>query len=178
MEAVLISFLIFQFSIPVLADDSGGSSAFRFGLMAHDVESSSGVDSTDINLELVFQNEIDGIPWSPRPVIGASLNSEGDTSQIYGGVAWEYDFSDRFFGEVFLGAAYHDGENELTGQTPGRGETRGYGCELNFRENLSFGWRLDGQSSVMATVSHMSNGRLCDPNDGLTNFGLRVSRGF
>lgn len=175
----ILSF-IFQPS-STLADDTSSQKqkVYTFGLVQQDVESNPTEDSVSINVEVLFPTKLDNILWSPQPVIGATLNTDNDTSQIYGGMAWQYDFSDSFYAEIFLGGSIHDGEEDPdTVRAGGREAHRAYGCLVNFRESISFGWRLSTQFSLMATVSHMSNAGLCDPNNGLTNAGLRVSRKF
>ena len=169
-------------SQPVSAETkalNSGIDSFTFGIMQQDVESNPIEDSISINLEVLFATKLKSLPWSPHPVIGATINTDNDTNQLYGGMAWQYDFSERFFTEIFLGGAIHDGEEDPDTPLAGNREAhRAYGCPLNFRESLSFGWRLSSQYSLMATVSHMSNASLCDANDGLTNAGIRVSRRY
>jgi lipid A 3-O-deacylase len=171
---------IFQPSTALAADiSSQKQKVYTFGLMQQDVESNPTEDSVSINVEVLFPTKLDNILWSPQPVIGATLNTDDDTSQIYGGLAWQYDFSHKFYTEIFLGGSIHDGEEDPdTVRAGGREAHRAYGCPLNFRESISFGWRMSTQYSLMATVSHMSNASLCDPNNGLTNAGIRVSRKF
>ncbi len=167
--------------LDVLADDTSNPSqkVYTFGLIQQDVESNPIEDSVSINVEVLFPTKLESIPWSPRPVIGATINTDNDTSQLYGGVAWQYDFSDKFYTEIFLGGSIHDGEEDPdTVPAGGRKTHRAYGCPVNFRESLSFGWRLSSEYSLLAIVTHMSNANLCDSNDGLTNAGLRVSRTF
>ena len=169
-------------SQPVYAETkalNSGIDSFTFGIMQQDVESNPIEDSISINLEVLFATKLKSLPLSPHPVIGATINTDNDTNQLYSGMAWQYDFSERFFTEIFLGGAIHDGEEDPDTPLAGNREThRAYGCPLNFRESLSFGWRLSSQYSLMATVSHMSNASLCDANDGLTNAGIRVSRRY
>ena len=156
-----------------------GIDSFTFGIMQQDVESKPVEDSISINLEVLFATKLKRLPWSPQPVVGATINTDNDTNQLYGGMTWQYDFSERFYTEIFLGGAIHDGEEDPdTPQAGNREAHRAYGCPLNFRESLSFGWRLSSQYSLMATVSHMSNASLCDANDGLTNAGIRFSRRY
>ena len=169
-------------SQPVTAETKAsntGIDSFTFGVMQQDVESNPIEDSISINLEVLFASKLKGLPWSPHPVIGATINTDNNTNQLYGGMGWQYDFSERFYTEIFLGGAIHDGEEDPDTPLAGNREThRAYGCPLNFRESLSFGWRLSSQYSLMATVSHISNASLCDANDGLTNAGIRVSRRY
>lgn len=144
---------------------------WRLGLMAHDVEDND-EKGADLNAELVINLDIESDSLLiPRPVVGFSLNSEGDTSQIYGGGAWNIEIGEDFFSEIMLGVVAHNGE---TGATE-RLDDRELGCSVMFREALSLGYRMDESKSIMATVSHISNAGLCDQNSGLTNAGLRFS---
>ncbi len=53
-----------------------------------------------------------------------------------------------------------------------------YGCQVNFRESASLGYDVNQHWRVLATVDHMSNGNLCEPNHGLTNAGIRLGYRF
>ncbi|MGC6475865.1 MAG: acyloxyacyl hydrolase [Parvibaculales bacterium] len=144
---------------------------WRLGLMAHDAEEND-EEGVDINAEALIKLDIDSESLLiPRPLIGVSINTEGDTSQIYGGAAWNIDIGDDFFSEIMLGVVAHDGETSKTART----DDRELGCSVMFREAFSFGYRMDESRSVMATISHISNAGLCDENSGLTNAGLRYS---
>jgi lipid A 3-O-deacylase len=176
---IILSLISHPVSAETKAALNAGINSFTYGVMQQDVESNPIEDSISINLEVLFATKLKSIPWSPQPVIGATINTEDDTNQLYGGMAWQYDFSERFYTEIFLGGAIHDGEDDPdTSLAGGREAHRAYGCPLNFRESLSFGWHLSTQFSLMATVSHISNARLCDENDGLTNAGIRISRRY
>ncbi len=144
---------------------------WRVGLMAHDAEEND-EEGVDINAEALIKLDIESDSLLiPRPLIGVSINTEGDTSQIYGGAAWNIDVGDDFFSEIMLGVVAHNGE---TSNTP-RADDRELGCTVMFREAFSFGYRMDESRSIMATISHISNAGLCDENSGLTNAGLRYS---
>lgn len=144
---------------------------WRLGLMAHDIEDND-EKGVDLNAELVINLDIESDSLLiPQPVVGFSLNSDGDTSQIYGGGAWNMEIGEDFFGEIMLGVVAHNGETNMTD----RPDDRELGCSVMFREALSLGYRMDETKSIMATVSHISNAGLCDQNSGLTNAGLRFS---
>ena len=144
---------------------------WRIGLMAHDVEDND-EKGADLNAELVINLDTESESLLiPRPIVGVSLNSDGDTSQIYGGGAWNIEIGEDFFSEIMLGVVAHNGETNMTD----RPDDRELGCSVMFREALSLGYRMDESKSIMATVSHISNAGLCDQNSGLTNAGLRFS---
>ena len=75
----------------------------------------------------------------------------------------------RFSGELAFGAAIHTGNNEIKD-----GEL-GYGCKVNFRELIAFGYDINDTQKIQLSAQHMSNGSLCDPNQGLTSVGLRFA---
>jgi len=82
--------------------------------------------------------------------------------------------SNSFFIEGTFGGAYHDGP--LSWHAPDYRSS--YGCRLNFHESGSLGFGLDENWRMMATVEHMSNGGLCEPNAGLTTYGVRLGCKF
>jgi hypothetical protein len=68
----------------------------------------------------------------PRFHVGAAINVDGDTSQIYSGLTWNVPLLDRFSLELSFGGAWHDDPKEWNGQSA-------FGCPLNFRESASIG---------------------------------------
>jgi len=166
---ITVGTVCFLTATPALAQPT--IDEWRVGLLAHDVEDND-EKGVDLNAELVINLDVESDSLLiPRPVVGVSLNSEGDTSQIYGGGAWNIEIGEDFFSEIMLGVVAHNGE---TGATD-RLDDRELGCSVMFREALSLGYRLDESKSILATVSHISNAGLCDQNSGLTNAGLRFS---
>jgi lipid A 3-O-deacylase len=134
-----------------------------------------------VNAEVLFVS-----PWAqpanpfldfllrPRPILGATVNTEGDTSRVYLGAAWSLPLFDILFIEGTFGGAYHDGP--LTSQAPNYRSA--YGCRFNFHESASVGVQLGGNWRIMATAEHMSNGGLCQPNAGLSTYGARLGYKF
>jgi hypothetical protein len=149
---------------------------FRFGILAADLEEGGGSDDTiAINAEILTpplgyaaDKTILDIFLHPRLHLGANINTDSDAvNQAYAGVTWDFPLTDTLFLEASFGGAVHDGETD--GDDPDS-----FGCTLNFRESLSLGMVLAENLNVMLTVDHMSNGGLCDQNQGLTNVGVRV----
>ena len=110
---------------------------------------------------------------APRPHVGISVNSAGDTNQAYLGLTWEYDFKQDYFANFSLGAGYHDGYKE----TPLL-DRKSLGCKLLFRESLNVGYRLNKSNSIMAHLDHISNAKLCSTNEGLESVGFRYGYHF
>lgn len=128
----------------------------------------------DVNLEVRFATP-DFLSWafSPNPVLGADINTGDGTSLAYLGLGWDIYFTDHIFLDFTLGGAVHDGETDTR-----TAESADYGCRFNFHESVSVGYNFDGSNSIMLSVDHMSNARLCEKNDGLTNFGIRYAYRF
>jgi lipid A 3-O-deacylase len=128
----------------------------------------------DGNLEILFISPdlLDSIK-APRPHVGVSINSAGDTNQAYLGLTWEYDFKQNYFANFSLGAGYHDGYKE----TPLL-DRKSLGCKLLFRESLNVGYRLNKVHSIMAHLDHISNAKLCSTNEGLESVGFRYGYHF
>jgi lipid A 3-O-deacylase len=168
-----------------------GIDEIRLGGMKHNLEvrnNQSGVGYTvspeggiDVNGEVLFaspwpqpSNAVIDFLFRPRPMLGATVSTQGDTSQVYLGAAWTLPLFNVLFVEATFGGAYHDGP--LTSSGPNYHEA--YGCRVNFHESGSLGVKLGENWRVMATVEHMSNGKLCEPNAGLTNVGARFGYKF
>lgn len=148
-----------------------GPSELRLGLMGHDVgvfgvKKETGVDA---NIEMLFDSPafLEAI-WSPRPHVGVTVNSGGDTSQAYAGLSWAWAPAGRWFVEFSLGGAVHNGKLS----SPGR-DRKELGSRALFRESLSLGFRIDERNSVMVTLDHVSNAKLAENNEGLDTLGLR-----
>lgn len=146
----------------------------RLGVLYHDVSTSERIESgLDLNVEVLWESpEFLEAILAPRPHLGLSLNSGGDTSQIYGGLTWSWQFNEPFFLEFAFGGAIHDGETGCAAR-----DERALGCRVLFREAISVG-SLVGPGSLSLELSHISNAGLCDDNAGLTNLGLRYGLAF
>lgn len=146
-------------------------SEIRLGALQHDEGpfSRNKEGGADINLEVLFASPgLLDILWSPRPHLGLSGHTEGDTNQLYLGLTWEWKFLTNAFFDFSLGGAVHNGET--TNAPLGRKEL---GCSVLFRESLDLGYRFAGRHGVMIHLGHISNASLCDENEGLENFGIR-----
>ena len=145
----------------------------RLGVLAHDIEPNPNESGVDFNMELLFkrpavtyQSLLANIVLRPRFHVGASINLDGDTNQVYAGLTWDIPLAPKLSLEVSFGGALHDGPTDGSGAFS-------YGCALNFRESISLGYQVSDRWRVYGTVTHMSNGGLCDFNSGLTSAGVR-----
>jgi hypothetical protein len=146
----------------------------RLGALAHSFDNSNAEDGVDLNLEVLFRrpsgsygSALLDLALRPRVHLGASVNTAGDTSQVYAGLTWDVQLAPRLSLELTFGAALHDGPTD-------GGLEDSYGCSVNFRESASLGYALDERWTLYGTVSHMSNADLCAHNTGLTSVGIRL----
>jgi hypothetical protein len=145
----------------------------RFGALVHSIESNNSEDGVDLNLELLFRRAatrynnayLDAL-LRPRVHLGASINTAGNTSQLYAGLTWDMKLASEFSLELTFGGAMHDGPTD-------RAHPDSYGCTLSFRESVSLGYILDERWTVYGTLAHMSNAGLCDDNTGVSSAGVR-----
>ncbi len=151
-------------------------SEIRAGVFWHDIGpfGSHKEDGVDGNLEVLFVSpDFMEVVWSPRPHLGITVNSVGDTSQAYFGLTWEWDIWEGIFGGVSWGGSVHDGK--IRTQELDRKEL---GCRLLFRESFYLGYRFDEHHNMQFHLDHISNAKLCDTNEGLDNFGVRYGYRF
>jgi len=160
-------------------------SEVRVGVLNHDVGifGSSKENGVDINAEILFRRlgnksaaeRKKFIPWflSPRPHLGTSVNSQGDTSIFYAGLTWDVDLGQKFFFNTSFGGAVHDGE-----KTSLRPDKKELGCRVLFRGSASLGYNLTRHVNISAMFEHASNAGLCNNNEGLNNAGVRLGYRF
>lgn len=109
----------------------------------------------------------------PRISLGTSLSTTGEANQVFGGLSWQLNLSDRTFAEAGFGGVWHDGELNDNSDGPE------LGCRFLFREYVGAGYRFDLHWSVIAQVAHASHANLCDgPNNGMTRAGVQVGYKF
>ena len=155
----------------------------KIGGLAHDVtflgrHVESGVD---VNIEMLFTPpDVFRFIGSPRPHIGADINTDGNTSQGYFGLTWGIMLIQSLFGAgdgIFvngsLGGAVHDGH--LNSAPPGR---KKLGSRILFRESAELGYQINPGLNVSAIVDHISNANLAKSNAGITSAGARLGIKF
>ncbi|MGQ0676589.1 MAG: acyloxyacyl hydrolase [Rhodospirillales bacterium] len=156
-----------------------GLSELRFGLLAHNRGpiASRTEDGAQINMEARFASPgFLSLLFEPRPTIGASINTAGDTSFLYGGLTWGGFVWKGLFVEGFFGMAVHDGWLDSHDRDPPR---RLMGSRVVFREALEFGYRFLDVHSISFMVDHYSNaGWIAERNQGNDDFGLRYGYKF
>jgi lipid A 3-O-deacylase len=135
----------------------------------------------DINLEVLFTSpDLLSVIGSPRPHLGADINTDGNTSDGYFGLTWGITLiqnlfrpNDGIFLNGSLGGAIQDGyENSAP---PGR---KRLGSPVLFRESAELGYQLTPTANISAFVDHISNANLATHNAGITSAGARVGVKF
>jgi len=168
---------------------SGGAANFiiseiRAGVLAHSIDE-RGPNGELLNLSrledisfeiLFFSPDIDAFRWigSPRPSLGVTLNLAGRENLAHLGLTWQLPiFETAFFLEGTLGAALHDGA--LNGATF---PARNLGCRVMIYESGGLGMNIGENFTIIAQIEHTSSAKLCMPNEGLTNLGIKVGYKF
>lgn len=154
-----------------LSEVKGGVFIHDVGVFGRSEEDTSAV----VNGEVLFnlKGKIWDVTRSPRPHIGVSVNTGGDTSQAYTGMTWDFNLLGNGFGSWSMGATVHDGS--LTTNKLGDKEL---GSRVLFRFALEFGVRLTEHHNVSIVLDHISNGDLKDENEGIDNVGVRYGYRF
>ena len=160
----------------IVDEVKAGALAHDIGFLTHHVES-----GVDINLEMLFTPpDLLAVLGSPRPHIGADINTSGNTSDPYFGLTWGISLIQNLFhpGDyVFmtgsLGGAYQDGFVDHA--PPGR---KRLGSPVLFRESAELGYQLTPGINVSALLDHMSNANLGRHNMGITSAGARFGFKF
>ena len=156
---------------------------FKFGVLAHDVGlAGKPVEGgADLNFEMLFTPPAFlGVIGSPRPHLGGSLNTAGNTNSGYFGLTWGITLIQNLFGwggDLFLngsvGGAFQDGfHNDAP---PDR---KKLGSTALFRGSLELGYQLSPTISISGFVDHMSNADLAQHNAGITDAGARLGFKF
>lgn len=144
-------------------------------------------NSIGINAEVIFNPLLGNRDkLALHPYIGGMVNLEGDTSYIAAGVMLRKDFGPKFYGDIGIGLALHDGRIQLSDLPKGeRIDARfngiSFGSDVLFRPAISFGYRIDDQWAAEIFMDHLSNGNVLgstDINEGVDNLGVRVARRF
>jgi hypothetical protein len=150
----------------------------RLGLLAHDLgglwSNTRAEGGVDMNAEIVFRKP-HFMLWEGviLPNLGISINSQGDTSKIYGGVVWEFQFRNGLFFNIGTGLAVHDGQ--LESDDPNKKQL---GSRVLFREPIEFGFTFLERHRISILFDHISNAYLASPNEGMDTLGVRYGFQF
>ncbi len=153
-----------------------GALGHDVGFLGHNIE-----HGPDVNVEMLFTSpDLLAIIGSPRPHLGADINTAGQTSDGYGGLTWGISViqnlfrpGDFIFAQGSLGLAYQDGyiDNAPVGR-------KRLGSPILFRESAEIGYQVTPTISISAILDHISNANLGRHNAGITSAGGRVGVKF
>ncbi len=148
------------------------------GVLVHDVDNlwshSRKEDGVDLNAELILAYpDWQLLAGRIHSNLGASVNTQGDTSKVYGGLLWEYQFDSGIFLNLGLGGAVHDGRLDTD-----RDDTKSLGSRILFRIPIEIGYAAKRHHRISIMFDHISNGYLANPNQGLDTLGLRYGYRF
>jgi lipid A 3-O-deacylase len=151
----------------VLSEARIGASLHNTGPFATKTES-----GIDVDMEFLFTSpDFLRFLWSPRPHVGMHINTQGETSQFWVGLAWTAELWGWLLIEGTFGIAVHDGKlHDFTG------ERREFGARVLARESIAIGVVFGEQKRHNAVVylDHVSHGSLLDEeNEGMDNIGMR-----
>jgi lipid A 3-O-deacylase len=157
-----------------------GILAHDVGFLGHHVETGA-----DINREMLFTSpDLLSAIGSPRPHIGADINTAGNTSDGYFGLTWGYTLlqnllrpGDGIFVNGSLGGAIQDGFTGTAATKPPSGRKL-LGSAALFRESAELGYQITPVVSVSALLDHISNANLAPRNAGITSAGARLGFKF
>ncbi len=160
------------------SDPGDAVSEVRIGVLLHDQAFLHERKETgqDLNLEVLFPSprwKLFQAVRSPRPHLGASINNNGGTNQLYGGFTWEWRPAGNAFVNGSLGLSLHDGALE-----PGRRGLEGLGLRVLFRESVEVGYRFRARHGLSFLIDHISNAGLASENQGITSMGIRYAYRF
>jgi lipid A 3-O-deacylase len=160
----------------IVDEVKAGVLAHDVGFLGHHLEK-----GPDVNLEMLFTPpDLLAIIGSPRPHIGADINTAGKTSDGYFGLTWGISLiqnlfrpGDYVFANGSLGGAVHDGY--LLSAPDGH---KRLGSPVLFRESAEVGYQVTPTISVSALLDHISNANLAPRNAGITSAGARFGIKF
>jgi lipid A 3-O-deacylase len=160
----------------IIDEVKAGVLAHDVGFLGHHIE-----HGPDVNLEMLFTSpDMLSVIGSPRPHIGADINTAGATSDGYFGLTWGISLiqnlfrpGDYVFANGSLGGAVHDGY--LLSAPDGH---KRLGSPVLFRESAEVGYQVTPTISVSALLDHISNANLAPRNAGITSAGARFGIKF
>ncbi len=160
----------------VVDEVKGGVLAHDVGVLGDSIESGA-----DIVGEILFKSpDLLSVIGSPRPAVGVSVNTAGDTSYAYADLSWTaqlwHPAAEPEEGPYVIGAAggaVHDGRLD----TAADGE-KALGTRALFHLAVGLGYRVTPIVSVEAYFDHLSNADISSHNAGLNNVGLRIGYEF
>jgi len=144
----------------------------RCGVAVHDVDGlwsgSSKEKGPDVHVEAIFDRPLFRLfSAGAYPDVGASVNTHGDTSKIFGGLLLQWEPSGPFFFSTGLGLALHNGKRDTA--SPDR---KSLGSRVLFRVPVEIGYAITRRHRIMMLFDHVSNADLAHPNEGMDTLGI------
>ncbi len=158
--------------------DSESLSEVKIGVMSHDVKNNlkrNHEKGYNIIAEYVASNNYEFLRALPH--IGFSISDSNYTSNVYTGLTWKFflkrlPFGDKLFIELTFGVAINNSEIKTCKKR------QAVGSHVLFRESLSVGAQINQTHNVSFMIDHVSNGRIIEPNPGITDVGIRYGITF
>jgi len=146
--------------------------AFRVGTLAHDVDGlwsgESKEKGPDLCAEVIFNRLLFHLfSATAYPNAGASINTRGDTSKVYGGFLLQWEPDSAFFFSTGFGLALHDGQLDTDSA-----DRKALGSRVLFRIPIEIGYAVDHHHRIILAFDHVSNAGLASPNEGMDTLGL------
>ena len=130
--------------------------------------------SVALNFEALFSPALALWGGTVRPAVGASINTEGETSNVYLDARWQYEFHNGFFVGLGIGGTVHDGQLKLKDW-----DQKALGSRVLFhlpaRDRLS---PRRTQQPLGLLRTHVERLHRPDPNEGLDRIGMRYGYRF
>jgi hypothetical protein len=150
----------------------------KIGVLAHDVPDLwSGFqvepDGADINVEAILSPSIAFLGGTIQPAIGASISTQGATSNVYLDARWQLETSCGVFLGLGVGGTVHDGQLKID-----KWDEKALGSRVLFHIPVELGYRFDRHNSLSAYFEHMSNAYTASPNEGMDRIGVRYGYRF
>jgi lipid A 3-O-deacylase len=164
-----------------------------FGILLHDVGFIS--DQRENGVDPNWEVQLNPPEWrwwrwvgSPSPMIGATTNFVGDTSEFYLGFAWQVglsnkflddltnDFSKRLWASGGVSWAVHTGPLHKNDTICSEDSDCGFGYRVLPRIQLEIGatfWKNHALSLFFDHMSHQGLGCSCVQNEGIDHTGIR-----
>ena len=141
-------------------------------MAAHDVDGLWSGESTekgpDAGLEVIFSHTLfDFLGATAHPNAGVSINTRGNTSQLYGGFLLCWRQLAPFAVATGFGLTVHDGERESDAV-----DRKSLGSRVLFRIPIQIGYALGTHHRLTIAFDHVSNAYLVSPNDGMDTLGV------
>lgn len=162
---------------PAEGGGAGWLSELRLGVLGHNVGpiATELDDGVQANAELRFESPaVLRYVLRPRPLVGASVNTAGDTSFFYTGLVWTWNAEEGPFLDFYFGGTVHNGVLDSREVV----DRKRLGSRLLFRESIEIGYRIDAHHSLSISMAHASNAGLARRNEGNDDIGIRYGYHF